>query len=63
MGTIHRLLFQRLQGRSGFLLILAIFEDMPDSPEEGAQRTHFLVGFQDLGQLLSFECVTIRGST
>ena len=51
--VIHRLLFQRGESVSGLLFVLAVFKNMPDAPEEGAQRAHFLVGFQDLGQLLS----------
>ena len=33
--SIHRLMFQLFQGCSGFLFVLAVFEDMPDASQEG----------------------------
>ena len=54
MALIPRHLFQGVQRRAGLLFILTVFEDVPDTTQEGAQATDLLIGLDDLDQALLF---------
>ncbi len=54
MALIPRHLFQAVQRRAGLLFILTVFEDVPDTTQEGAQATDLLIGLDDLDQALLF---------
>ncbi len=54
MALIPRHLFQAVQRRAGLLFVLTVFEDVPDTTQEGAQATDLLIGLDDLDQALLF---------
>ncbi len=54
MALIPRHLFQGVQRRAGLLFVLTVFEDVPDTTQEGAQATDLLIGLDDLDQALLF---------
>ena len=54
MALIPRHLFQGVQRRAGLLFVLTVFEDVPDTTQEGAQATDLLIGLDDLDQALFF---------
>ena len=54
MALIPRHPFQAVQRRAGLLFILTVFEDVPDTTQEGAQATDLLIGLDDLDQALLF---------
>ena len=54
MALIPRHLIQGAQRHACLLFVLTVFEDVPETTQEGAQATDLLIGLDDLDQELLF---------